>query len=271
MPRQPPAPRHSLGARQRAPRLRRPSPLHRPRSRGASRALSPARRLPRHAADGPAPLPQKQRTSSQARRPASPPGHSQPGRQMRGVVSRWQKSPQPTQGPPPASTQPARQRRRCASQIATLARIRRQQSPPRQPRATQPPAPETYPGELSRPAGKAVCWSKTDCGSNAHPLLHHAPNLSGCHGASQRLIWTDVCLRRRGQARAKGPHAMKGSHRPRCRAPLRQPGDPKRHSRSSARNRLAARGWSRGRPWPASDRVSGCGRRSGSAGGGQAR
>jgi hypothetical protein len=38
----------------------------------------------------------------------------------------------------------------------------------------------------------------------------------------------------------------------------------KRHSRSSARNPAAAMGCSRERPWPASGRVSGCGRRSGS-------
>src|SRR5258707_299445 len=38
----------------------------------------------------------------------------------------------------------------------------------------------------------------------------------------------------------------------------------KRHSKSSARNRGAARGWSRERRWPASGRVIGCGRRRGS-------
>jgi DNA-binding helix-hairpin-helix protein with protein kinase domain len=40
---------------------------------------------------------------------------------------------------------------------------------------------------------------------------------------------------------------------------------PKQHSRSSARNPAAARGWSRARRYRASDLVSGCGRRSGSA------
>jgi hypothetical protein len=41
---------------------------------------------------------------------------------------------------------------------------------------------------------------------------------------------------------------------------------PKRHSRSAARNPEASRGWSRARRWPAAGRVSGCGRRCGSAG-----
>jgi retinol dehydrogenase 14 len=40
----------------------------------------------------------------------------------------------------------------------------------------------------------------------------------------------------------------------------------KRHSRNSARNPAAAKGWSRARRWPASHRVNGCGRTSGSAG-----
>ena len=50
----------------------------------------------------------------------------------------------------------------------------------------------------------------------------------------------------------------------------RRAGAPKRHSRSSARNPAAAMGWSRARRWPASDRVSGRGRRRGSAAGGRA-
>jgi hypothetical protein len=44
----------------------------------------------------------------------------------------------------------------------------------------------------------------------------------------------------------------------------------KRHSRSSARNPAVAMGWSRAPRWPASDRVSERGRRSGSAAGGRA-
>src|SRR5580704_19744680 len=45
-------------------------------------------------------------------------------------------------------------------------------------------------------------------------------------------------------------------------------GETKRHSRSSARNPAVAMGWSRAPRWPASDRVSERGRRSGSAAGG---
>ena len=75
------------------------------------------------------------------------------------------------------------------------------------------------------------------------------------------------------QARHADPSAPCGAKhaaRSQAKAPDASTVLTKRHSRSSARNPVAARGWSRARRYRASDRVSGRGRRNGSAAGGRA-